>query len=141
MDKIVKRVRGNHIIAVSIGIVYVWFGGLKFFEGLSPAEELATKTIQTLSGGIFSSSGAMLTLAVIEMLIGVLLLLNFRRKVVVVAALTHLFFTFTPLFLFANESFNEVPYALTLTGQYIIKNLVIVAALVTLYRNDVQVSA
>jgi hypothetical protein len=36
--------------------------------------------------------------------------------------------TFTPFFLFANELFHIFPYSLTLEGQYIIKNIVIVSA-------------
>ena len=37
---------------VALGVVFVWFGGLKFFPGLSPAQELAGRTIETLTLGI-----------------------------------------------------------------------------------------
>jgi len=36
--------------------------------------------------------------------------------------------TFTPVFLFPEEVFSTFPFALTLKGQYIIKNLVIMSA-------------
>ena len=36
--------------------------------------------------------------------------------------------TFTPLFLFPDECFTHVPYAPTLEGQYIIKNIVLISA-------------
>ncbi len=36
--------------------------------------------------------------------------------------------TMTPIFLFPAEVFTEIPYAPTLEGQYIIKNLVIISA-------------
>ena len=36
--------------------------------------------------------------------------------------------TAAPIFLFPNEVFTRIPYAPTLEGQYIIKNLVLVSA-------------
>jgi hypothetical protein len=36
--------------------------------------------------------------------------------------------TVTPLFLFPQEAFIRIPYAPTLEGQYIIKNLVLISA-------------
>jgi hypothetical protein len=40
--------------------------------------------------------------------------------------------TITPLFLFPSETFSQFPWAPTLEGQYIIKNVVIVAAAIVL---------
>ena len=40
--------------------------------------------------------------------------------------------TFTPIFLFPNEVFNQIPYAPTLEGQYIIKNIIIISAAIVL---------
>jgi hypothetical protein len=36
--------------------------------------------------------------------------------------------TITPLFFFPAETFTRIPYAPTLEGQYIVKNIVLVAA-------------
>jgi hypothetical protein len=36
--------------------------------------------------------------------------------------------TITPLFLFTGEVFTQIPYAPTLEGQYIIKNMVLISA-------------
>jgi hypothetical protein len=44
-------------------------------------------------------------------------------------AIVHMIFTFLPLFFFPDVSFSKAPYALTIVGQYIIKNLVFLAAL------------
>jgi uncharacterized membrane protein YkgB len=33
------------LLRMSIGIVFFWFGFLKFFDGMSPAEGIATRTI------------------------------------------------------------------------------------------------
>ena len=48
--------------------------------------------------------------------------------VVPVATLADLLGTIMPLFFFPTETFVRIPYAPTLEGQYIIKNLVLVAA-------------
>jgi hypothetical protein len=42
---------GVPLLRVSLGIVFLWFGALKFFPGLSPASDLAARTIATLSFG------------------------------------------------------------------------------------------
>src|SRR5437016_2661906 len=47
---------GVPAVRIALGIVFFWFGVLKLFPGLSPAEDLAARTIQTLSGGAFGPS-------------------------------------------------------------------------------------
>jgi uncharacterized membrane protein YkgB len=42
---------GIQLLRISLGIVFLWFGVLKFFPGTSPAEQLATKTILVLTFG------------------------------------------------------------------------------------------
>ncbi len=39
-------------LRISIGIIYFWFGALKFFHGYSPAEDLAINTINELTFGL-----------------------------------------------------------------------------------------
>jgi uncharacterized membrane protein YphA (DoxX/SURF4 family) len=39
------------MLRISIGIVFLWFGVLKFFPGMSPAQDLAARTIEALSFG------------------------------------------------------------------------------------------
>jgi uncharacterized membrane protein YphA (DoxX/SURF4 family) len=121
------------MLETSIGLIYIWFGALKLFPSLSPAETLAKNTIDILSCGLIPSSVSFLLLAVWETLIGGLLLINIQTKIVVKVAIIHMVFTFSPLFIFPGECFNVVPFQLTLVGQYILKNLILVSALMTLY--------
>ncbi|MER3554930.1 MAG: hypothetical protein C4331_11435 [Meiothermus sp.] len=120
------------ILRVCLGIVFFWFGFLKFFPGLSPAQELATRTIEVLSFGLVKPALSLPLLAGWESLIGLGLILGGREGWVMRATLLLLFLqmlgTLTPLFLFPGEVFTRVPYAPTLEGQYIIKNIVLVAA-------------
>ncbi len=138
-----KKVVGNlknaiesDLLAISIGVIYIWFGSLKFFPALSPAENLAKNTIHELTFGLIADSKSIILLAILEVGIGILLLLKLWRKTTIVVALFHMALTFTPLLLFPLDSFKEPPLIPTLLGQYIGKNFVIVAALITMVKKD-----
>jgi len=131
--KIKERITSNHILAITLGLVYLWFGGLKFFSHLSPAEDLAKNTIDVLTFGFIPSNISIILLAIWETVIGVFLILNIFRKPIIIVALVHLIFTFAPLLFFPNQSFSHSPLVFTLLGQYIFKNIVLIGALLTLY--------
>ncbi|MFZ1676146.1 MAG: hypothetical protein WBP41_20560 [Saprospiraceae bacterium] len=130
----------KRMLIISLGIVYLWFGMLKFFPGISPAEALAKKTLTMLTFGLVSTNITYFILALWEVTIGIFLLFNLRIKVVMYLALLHILFTFTPLFLLPAMSFNERVYSLTLVGQYIIKNLIIFSALLFVYPEKEQLA-
>lgn len=119
---------GLKFLRISIGLIYVWFGGLKFFEGLSPAEELSIRTIDTLTFGIISDQVILYGLATWETLIGVGLLFNIFLRETLILLYLQILGTFTPVFLFPSDVFVRIPYAPTLEGQYIIKNLIVISA-------------
>jgi uncharacterized membrane protein YkgB len=124
----------NHILSVSIGILYLWFGTLKFFPDQSPAEDLAKNTISALTFNQISPNVSIILLAIWETLVGVLLITNIYRRVAIFLALVHMVLTFTPLFIIPEQVFVDMPFQLTLVGQYIIKNIVIIVALISLYK-------
>ena len=126
------------ILRMSIGIIYVLFGILKFFPNHSPAEQLAVDTIEILSLGLFSGSPALLSLAVIETGIGLCLLFHYRLRLTIYLAIGHMFGTFLPFFFFPEQTFAESLYSLNLVGQYIIKNLVFVGGLFVLYTKSAK---
>lgn len=123
----------NRLLAVSIGFVFLWFGILKFFPSLSPAENVAKKTIDALTFNLIPSSTSIILLAIWESLIGVLLMLNLYSQIAIIIALVHLVFTFLPFLVFPSECFKVAPFQLTLLGQYILKNIILISALLTLY--------
>ena len=119
---------GVPAVRIALGIVFLWFGVLKLFPGLSPAEDLAARTIERLTLGAITPSTSLPILAVWESLIGLGLLSGrFLRATLFLLAIQMLG-TLTPLFLFPEETFSRFPYAPTLEGQYIIKNVVLIAA-------------
>lgn len=123
----------DDLLRMSIGIIYCWFGALKFFPDLGPAEELAKTTISILTHGMVSGALAYLLLAIIEFSIGVFLIVNLFSRTTIFLALAHMGGTFMPLLLMQDAAFGESPLSLTLSGQYIIKNIVIVSALISIF--------
>jgi len=121
--------RWLYILRLSMGVIYIWFGGLKFFPGVSPAEDLAKETIHLLTFRLIEPDLSLLLLAIWESAIGVLLLAGVYSKWVIRIVLVHMICTFAPLFLLPALSFTAAPFSLTLVGQYIIKNIVIISAL------------
>ena len=131
MDVRVTNWMADHsivILRVSVGIVFFWFGILKFFPGFSPAADLATRTIDVLSLGLIPGNVSILILATWECVIGLGLILGVFMRATLFLLWLQMLGTITPLLFFPGEVFTRVPYAPTLEGQYIIKNIVLVSA-------------
>ena len=130
-DTAVTRWMAEHgvwLLRVSLGIVFFWFGVLKFFPGLSEAEGLATETIRILTFGLVPPTVSIYILAVWECLIGLGLIFGLFMRGTLFLLWLQMVGTITPLFLFPHETFAQIPYAPTLEGQYIIKNIVLITA-------------
>lgn len=119
---------GITLLRLAVGTVFLWFGALKFFPGLSPAQTLAADTIEMLTMGVLQPETAVLLLAIWETLIGLGLLFGVFLRVTLFLLWAQMLGTITPLFLFPDLCFTRVPFAPTLEGQYILKNVVLIAA-------------
>ncbi len=114
---------------ISLFIVFFWFGLLKVL-GLSPAgsmvHALFDQTIHFMSFDTFY-----LLFALFECLIGILFLIPGAERVVLPLLLFHMTTTFLPL-MYLPEATWQKPWVPTLEGQYIIKNLVIIATAISI---------
>lgn len=119
---------GIVLLRISLGAIFFWFGFLKFFPGLSPAQELATETIDLLTFGLIPPSVSIYILATWESLIGLGLIFGVFMRTTILLLFLQMLGTVSPVFLFPEAVFTAIPYAPTLEGQYIIKNLVLVSA-------------
>jgi uncharacterized membrane protein YphA (DoxX/SURF4 family) len=115
-------------LRVTLGIVFLWFGVLKFFPGLSPAQTLALETIDVLTLGLVPGGVSLVLLAALECAIGVGLISGRFMRITLLLLAFQMVGAASPLLLFPGEVFTQFPYAPTLEGQYIIKNLVLVSA-------------
>lgn len=106
-------------------VVFFWFGFLKII-GLSPASGLVQRLFENTIP--FMSFATFIVLfGVFECLIGILFLIKGMERLVIPLLFIHMITTFGPLVLLPQETWSGfmVP---TLEGQYIIKNLVLIAA-------------
>ncbi|WKZ31558.1 MAG: hypothetical protein QY318_02240 [Candidatus Dojkabacteria bacterium] len=123
----------NSFSRVSIFVIYAWFGLLKILQ-LSPAIELVEQMHNMMLPFIpFNSFYPILGL--IEIIIGIMFLVPRATKLAVVALLLHMVVTMLPLILLPGVTWSGflVP---TLAGQYIIKNLAIIALALNIYKED-----
>ena len=118
-----KKIERHSIIImrIALAIVYIWFGGLKII-GISPAGDLVEETVFWFKPEIFIP-----VLGLCEVLIGLGLLIKRLVPLTILLLLLHMIATIFPLFLLTDSCFDTFPYRPTLVGQYIIKNLVLVA--------------
>lgn len=129
-----NKISENHVLAICIGLIYLWFGLLKFFPGKSPAEQLAQETIALLTFNLIPASISIILLAIWEVLVAALLIIYRWKKPALILAIIHIILTFTPLLLLDQKSFVLAPLQPTLLGQYILKNILFIGVLLILYR-------
>ena len=114
--------RGRFFLRVSLGIVFIWFGLLKVY-GLSPANELIARTVYW-----FPPEKFIPILGWWEAAIGVGLLIKPLTRLALLLLFLQMPGTMLPLFLLPDVCYTQFPFGLTIEGQYIIKNLVLVSA-------------
>ncbi len=119
---------GILLLRISLGIVFLWFGALKFFEGFSPAEDLVVRTIDYLSFGQVPPAAGMFIVATWESLIGIGLLTGVLMRATLALLWLQMIGAVAPLFIFPGITFTVLPVVPTLEGQYIIKNIVLITA-------------
>ncbi len=121
---------------ISLFIIYFWFGILKVI-GLSPAsglvQELFSKTLAKIP--VISSmpaSNFVVLFGLFEVIIGILFLIPNKERWATYAFVFHIVTTGLPL-LFLGSSVWSDPFVPTLEGQYIIKNLALIACVLTIW--------
>lgn len=114
---------GIVIMRVGLGVVFFWFGILKLFPGLSPAEELVRNTIYFVDPDFFLP-----VLAIWEALIGLGLITGKFMRATLLLLFMQMPGTALPLVVLPEVVWTAFPYGLTLEGQYIVKNLVLIGA-------------
>lgn len=130
IDRAIARWMANNsltILRIGLGIVFFWFGALKLFPGLSPAESLVRDTVFWIDPNWFIP-----VLALWEMAIGAGLILGRWMRLTLLLLFLQLPGTALPLLVLPEAIWRTFPYALTLEGQYIIKNLVFIGAALVL---------
>ncbi|OGX08916.1 MAG: hypothetical protein A2Z88_01995 [Omnitrophica WOR_2 bacterium GWA2_47_8] len=113
---------GRLFLRVSLGVIFIWFGLLKVY-GLSPANQLIEHTVYWIEPKVFIP-----ILGWWEVAIGVGLLVRPLIRVALLLLFLQMPGTMLPLVVLPGVCFTQFPFGLTIEGQYIIKNLVLVSA-------------
>lgn len=118
--------RGLLILRISVAVIFIWFGFLKFFEG-NAAEALASDTISWLTFGYVDEKTSVVALGAFECVIGLSLLSKKMLNLIIPIMYLQMCGTALPLVVFPEKTWLMFGMP-TLEGQYIIKNLVLIAA-------------
>lgn len=114
---------GIGFLRLAIGVVFIWFGALKTIGHLSPAYDLVAATVYWLTPEIIVP-----LLGLWEVAIGIAFLFTPLTRVALFLLALQMPGTFLPLVLLPEVCFTIFPVGLTLEGQYIVKNLVIIGS-------------
>lgn len=114
---------GLTMMRIALGVIFFWFGALKLFPGMSPAEELVRNSVPFVDPYLFQP-----VLAVWEMAIGIGLITGLFMRVTLLLLFLQMPGTALPLVITPEACFTSFPFGLTLEGQYIVKNLALITA-------------
>jgi uncharacterized membrane protein YkgB len=120
---------GCHGLRLSLAIIFIWFGLLKVFE-YCPLGDFVCRTLPFLPPTL-----CLRALGSWEVIIGVCLLFRGTLRLGVLMLLAHMVGTALPFVLLPDECFTHFPLALTVNGQYILKNLTLVSAALVIAGN------
>lgn len=114
-------------LRISLGIIFIWFGFLKTI-GLSPAEGLVEATVFWMP--FFEPNIWVKIIGWWEVIIGVAFLFRKTLRLAIALLFMQMVGTFMPLVILSSVTFQSglIPFAPTMEGQYIIKNLLIISA-------------
>ncbi|MBI4455019.1 MAG: DoxX family membrane protein [Acidobacteria bacterium] len=130
VDRAVVHFMGTYAIPflrVALGIVYIWFGALKV-SGISPVADLVEKTVYLLP-----EEFTVPLVGLLEIAIGMGLLFRIALRLTLFLLFLQLAGTSLVFFMRPDEAFQDGnPFVLTQTGEFVVKNLVLIAAGITI---------
>ncbi len=122
---------GIKALQISLAVIFIWFGLLKIL-GISPAAGLVKATVNWMP--FFDSDSWVKIIGCWEVVIGVCFIFKKTLRVAIALLAMQMVGTFLPLVILPDITFQRgmFPFAPTIEGQYIIKNLLIIAAALTI---------
>lgn len=115
------------LLRVSMGVIFLGFGVLKFFPGVSPAAQIAGKTTEILTFGILPGRSELIVVATLECAIGLSFITGRLLRVGLPLLGVVLLGIFSSLVLLPSELFHARSGMPTLAGQYVLKDLVLLS--------------
>ena len=127
----------DFLIRIPLFIIFFWFGFLKIVN-LSPAQNLVIDTVFWMP--FLSAENWTVVIGFWEVLIAIFFLFKKTTLIAMILLFLQMTGTFLPLIILPEVTFqNSNPFLPTLEGQYIIKNIIIIAAALIIGRNKLKV--
>ncbi|HEX4721192.1 MAG TPA: hypothetical protein VH333_01660 [Pseudonocardiaceae bacterium] len=127
------------LLRISMGLVILGFGFLKYFPGISPAQALVLHVNRVLTFGLMPDHVTLVLFATVESVLGLVLITGLGLRCLIYPLTVWAFAILSPVVLFPGELFSGPHHAPTLEGQYVLKDIVLLAAcLVIMARVRVQ---
>jgi len=115
-------------LRIALGAVFLGFGVLKYFPGVSPAEDLTRATTEILFLGLVPGGVALVMVATLECFIGICLLSGRWLRLAIWLLAIQFVGILSPAIFFPGRLFAGPNGAPTLEGQYVLKDVILVAA-------------
>lgn len=120
-------------LRLALGSIFLWFGALKLF-GNSPVASLIQETYSFLPINVF-----VLVLGVWETVIGLGMILKRALRCMVILLCIHLIGTFSAIWFNPRIFFvRGVPFCLTVDGEFVVKNLVLITAALVIAGHELK---
>jgi len=127
----------DFLIRIPLFIIFFWFGFLKIIN-LSPAQNLVIDTVFWMP--FLSAENWTIVIGYWEVLIAIFFLFKRTTLIAMILLFLQMSGTFLPLVILPEVTFqNSNPFLPTLEGQYIIKNIIIIASALIIGRNNLKV--
>ncbi|HYS34945.1 MAG TPA: hypothetical protein VEO01_04790 [Pseudonocardiaceae bacterium] len=115
------------LLRVSMGLVIFGFGFLKYFPGISPAQALVLKVNHALTFGLMPDRVTLILFATVESIIGLSLITGWGLRVIIYPLAVWAIAILSPIVLMPGELFGGPDHAPTLEGQYVLKDIILLA--------------
>jgi uncharacterized membrane protein YkgB len=125
-EEVAVRFLAKHsltLLRLSIGIVFIWFGALKLFPGLSPAEPLIRSAMWFMPLDYFIPF-----VSILEIIIGIGFVTGKFQRVTIILLLMQMAGAMSPIILSPERIWSEFPFVWTLEGQYVFKDIILISA-------------
>lgn len=116
------------LLQISMGAIIFGYGVLKYFPGVSPAENLVGTTMQLLTFGLVPDRMALVLVATLECAIGLSLIIGRGMRVTIYLLVFWTLGVLSPIVLLTQRLFSGPDHAPTLEGQYVLKDIVFLTA-------------
>ena len=116
------------VLRVCMGIVIFGFGVLKYFPGVSPAQGIVLAVNRILTFGLLPDQVTLPLFATVEAIIGLSLITGWGLRVIIYPLAVWVLAILSPLVLLTAQLFSGPYHAPTLMGQYVFKDIILLAA-------------